>query len=161
MDSSRRIALAKTLRAHPKETSAKAGASSTPITESNLPTSPTPLTTQTPNSPHSLQTPNSPPPIAAVPLAVAANLTPAPLDKGKGVLVAPLMTKTLARGKSSRGGGPTGSSPHDLPPPNMESRCGTTLPVPHLPHYKQAKRRGQNPHPHQHKLRLKLPPHRS
>ena len=89
MDSSRRIALDKTLRAHPKATSAKAGASSTPITESNLLPSPTPHTTQTPNSPHSLQTPNSPPPIVAVPLVVVANLTLAPLDKGKGVLVAP------------------------------------------------------------------------
>ena len=89
MDSSRRVALAKTLRARPKATSAKVGASSTPITESNLPPSPTPHTAQTPNSPHSLQTPNSPPPIVAVPLDVAANLTPTPLDKGKGVLVVP------------------------------------------------------------------------
>jgi len=89
MDSSRRIALAKTLRACPKATFVKAGASSAPITESNLPPSPTPHTAQTPNSPHSLQTPNSPPPIVVVSLAVAANLTPAPLDKGKGVLVVP------------------------------------------------------------------------
>jgi len=93
MDSSRRIALAKALKAHTKATSAKAGASDTPMTEktpSEPPQSPTsPHTTQTTNSPHTLQTPNSPPPIVAVPLAVANTSTPAPLDKGKGVLTIP------------------------------------------------------------------------
>jgi len=99
MDSLRQIALAKTLRARPKATSAKAGASSTRITESNPPPSPTLHTAQTPNSPYSLQTPNSPPPIAAVPLAVAANLTPTPLDKGKGVLVAPFDDEDSGEGQ--------------------------------------------------------------
>jgi len=89
MDSSRRIALAKALRTRPKVTSAKAGASSIPTTESNLPPSPTSHTSQTPNSPLSLQTPNSPPPIAAVPLTLARTPTPGPLDKGKSVLVVP------------------------------------------------------------------------
>ena len=59
-----------------------------------------------------------------------------PLTRERVFLWPPLMTKTPARGKSSRGGGPTRSSPYDLPPPNMESRWGTTLPAPHLPHHK-------------------------
>jgi len=93
MDSSRRLALAKALKARTKATSAKAGASDTPMTEKTLlepPQSPTsPHTAQTTNSSYTLQTPNSPPPIVAVPLAVANTPTPAPLDKGKGVLTIP------------------------------------------------------------------------
>ena len=99
MDSLRRIALAKTLRARPKATSTKAGVSNIPTIESTLPPSPTPHTTQTPNSPHSLQTANSPPPIAAVPLAVAHTSAPAPLDKGKGVLVVPSDDKGSGEGQ--------------------------------------------------------------
>ena len=93
MDSSRRMVLAKALKAR----APKAGASTTPTADPKLPLSlpsPTPNTTETPlgpsspppHSPQTLQTPNSPPPIAAVPLVVASSPAPAPLDKGKRVL---------------------------------------------------------------------------
>jgi len=94
MDSSKRMVLARALKA---ARATKAGASIAPSADPNLPLSspsPTPTTTETPlgpSSPHprsrqTLQTPNSPPPIAAVPLAVASSPAPAPLDKGKRVL---------------------------------------------------------------------------
>jgi len=90
MDSSKRMVLAKALKAR----APKAGASTTLTVDLNLPLSspsPTPTTTETPLGPsspppHGPQTPNSPPPIAAVPLAVASSPAPAPLDKGKRVL---------------------------------------------------------------------------
>jgi len=94
MDSSKRMVLAKALKA---ARATKAGASTVPAADPNLTSSspsPTPTTTSTllgpssppPRSPQTLQTPNSPPPIAAVPLAVASSPAPAPLDKGKRVL---------------------------------------------------------------------------
>ena len=76
MDSSRRLALARTLKSISKATARKAGALDAP---SEAPHSPSPQnTTTTTDSPHSLQTTNSPPPIAAVPLAAAC--TPALVD---------------------------------------------------------------------------------
>jgi len=94
MDSSKRMVLAKALKA---ARATKAGASTAPTADPSLPLSspsPTPTTTETPlgasspppHSPQTLQTPNSPPPIAAVPLVVASSPAPAPLDKGKRVL---------------------------------------------------------------------------
>jgi len=94
MDSSKRMVLAKALKA---ARATKAGASTVPAADPNLPLSspsPTSTTTETPlgpsspplRSPQTLQTPNSPPPIAAVPLVVASSPAPAPCDKGKRVL---------------------------------------------------------------------------
>ena len=132
MDSSRRLALAKALKARTKATAAKAVATDTPMTEqtpSEPPQSPTsPPTAQTTNSPHTLQTPNSPPPIAAVPLAAAHTFTPTPLDKGNGVLVVPSDDEGSGEGQvlnrrrtnrviSSRSASPQrGRFPRDNPP---------------------------------------------
>ncbi|XP_068503875.1 arabinogalactan protein 1-like [Phaseolus vulgaris] len=94
MDASKRMVLAKALKA---ARATRAGASSAPAADPNLSLtlpSPTPTTTETPlgssspppRSPQPLQTPSSPPPIAAVPLAVASSPALTPLDKGKRVL---------------------------------------------------------------------------
>jgi len=94
MDASKRMMLAKAMKA---ARAAKAGASSAPAADPNPPpTLPPPPSTTTeaplgssspsPRSPEALQTPGSPPPIAAVPLAVASSPAPTPLDKGKQVL---------------------------------------------------------------------------
>ena len=73
-------------------------ASTHPSPEPTPPISPTShsqtLPATTPNqelpSAHATHTPSSPPPIAAVPLTmVETATTPAPLDKGKGVVVIP------------------------------------------------------------------------
>jgi len=94
MDASKRMILAKAMKA---ARAAKAGASSAPAADPNpsstLPLPP-PTTTEaplgssspSPHSPEALQTPGSPPPIAAVPLAVASSPAPTPLDKGKRVM---------------------------------------------------------------------------
>ncbi len=94
MDASKRMVLAKALKA---ARATKAGASSAPAADPNLSLtlpSPTPTTTEAPlgssspppRSPQPLQTPSSPPPIAAVPLAVASSPAPTPQDIGKRVL---------------------------------------------------------------------------
>jgi len=94
MDASKRMVLAKALKA---ARATKAGASSAPAADPNLSLTlplPTPTTTEAPLGsssppPHSLQllqTPGSPPPIVAVPLAVASSPAPTPFDKGKRVL---------------------------------------------------------------------------
>jgi len=166
MDSSRRLALAKALKARTKATSAKAGASDTPMTEKTLlepPQSPTsPHTAQTTNSSYTLQTPNSPPPIVAVPLAVANTPTPAPLDKGKGVLTIPYDDEGSDKGhafkrrRTNRVISSRSASPQ---------RGGSLRETPLAPHHhlnNRAKRRGQNPLHHQRKHLLHKPlPHRS
>ena len=94
MDASKRMVLAKAMKA---ARAAKAGASSAPLADPNPSLTlslPPPTTTEAPlgssspsaHSPEVLQTPGSPPPIAAVPLDVASSLAPTPLDKGKRVL---------------------------------------------------------------------------
>ena len=94
MDASKRMVLAKAMKA---VRAAKAGASSASAADPNpsltLPLPPptaaeAPLGSFSPSShsPEALQTPGSPPPIAAVPLAVASSPAPTPLDKGKRVL---------------------------------------------------------------------------
>ena len=94
MDASKRMVLAKAMKA---ARAAKAGASSAPAAvpnpSSTLPLPP-PTTTEaplgssspSPHSPQPLQTPGSPPHIAAIPLVVASSSAPTPLDKGKRVL---------------------------------------------------------------------------
>ena len=98
MDVSKRKKLARALAARGKTTSEGAGTSAHPAPESTLPTSPTShtqaLPTSTPSqdlpSPHATQTPTSPAPISTVPLTmVETATTPAPLGKGKGVVVIP------------------------------------------------------------------------
>ena len=129
MDSSRRLALARALKARTKATVAKDDAPEAERNPSETPQSPTsPHTAQTTNSPHTLQTPNSPPPIVAVPLVVAHTSTPAPLDKGKGILVVPsddegsgegqvLKRRRTNRVISSRSASPQrGGSLRDNPP---------------------------------------------
>jgi len=98
MDTNKRLRLAKALAAGGKTTSKGVDASTQPAPEPTPPTSPTshsqtlPTTTPTQDlpSPHATHTPSSPPPIAVVPLTmVETATTPAPLDKGKGVVVIP------------------------------------------------------------------------
>ncbi len=94
MDASKRMMLAKAMKA---ARAAKAGASSAPAADPNPPSTlplPPPTTTKaplgssspSPHSPEALQTPDSPPPIVAVPLAMSSSPAPTPLDKGKRVL---------------------------------------------------------------------------
>ena len=155
MDSSRRLALAKALKARTKETSAKAGAYDTPMTEktpSEPPHSPTsPHTAKTTNSPHTLQTPNSPPPIAIVPLAVANTSSPTPLDKGKGVLIVPSDDEGSGEGQVfKRRRTNRVISSRSASPQRVGSLRDNPL-APHPHHTNWANRRGQNLHHHQHK----------
>ena len=92
MDKQRRWKLAQAM----KSASSKGGGVSKPPTSENAPTSPTlrpqsPPPTTTPQTlPFLTQPPHSPPPIEAMLLALAASTAaPAPLDKGKGVVVVP------------------------------------------------------------------------
>jgi len=95
MDKQRRWKLAQALKSK-SEASSKGVGDSIPPTSETAPTSPTlrpqnlPPTT-TPQTLPSLTHPShSPPPIAAIPLALAATtVEPAPIDKGKGVVVVP------------------------------------------------------------------------
>jgi len=96
MDKQRRLRLAQILKSK-GEASAKEVGDSIPPTSETTPTSPSlhlqnPTTTSPPpfvSSP-APSPPNSPPPIAAMALALAETPTePAPLDKGKGVVVVP------------------------------------------------------------------------
>jgi len=95
MDKQRRWKLAQALKSK-SEASSKAGGDSIPLTSETAPTSPTirpqnPPPTATPEAlPSPTHPSHSPPPIAAIPLALVATTTePAPLDKGKGVVVVP------------------------------------------------------------------------
>jgi len=92
MDKQRRWKLAQDM----KFASSKGGGVSIPPTSENIPTSPTPRPQSSPptTTPQTLPSPthpsHSPPPIAAIPLALAATTAePAPLDKGKRVVVVP------------------------------------------------------------------------
>jgi len=92
MDMNKRLRLAKALTAQGKATSK--GAEAGPIHPTSPTSRPQTLPTTTPNqppsSPHAAANPNSPPPIEAMPLTMAGTATtPAPLDKGKGVVVVP------------------------------------------------------------------------
>jgi len=98
MGMNKTMRLAKALTARGKTTSKGAEASTHPAPEPIPPTSPTShsqiLPTTAPNqslpSPHATPNPSSPPPIAVVPFTVVETATtPAPLDKGKGVVVIP------------------------------------------------------------------------
>jgi len=95
MDKSRRWKLAQALKSK-SEASSKGVGDSIPPTSETAPTSLTfrpqnPPPTTTPQTlPSPIHPPNSPPPIAAMPLALAeTTVVPAPLDKGKGVVVVP------------------------------------------------------------------------
>jgi len=95
MDKQRRWKLAQALKSK-GEASSKGVGDSLPPNSETAPTSPTlrpqsPPSTTTPQTlPSPTQPPNLPPPIAVVPLALAASTSaPAPLDKGKGVVVVP------------------------------------------------------------------------
>jgi len=95
MDRNKRLRLAQALKTKGEATSKGAGDSTHPTSEP----APTSLTSCLQNPSHktppqtlpsATRTPNSPPPIAVVPLALAeTTATPAPLDKGKGVVVLP------------------------------------------------------------------------
>jgi len=96
MDKQRRLRLAHILKSKGGASSQGVG-DSTPPTSATAPTSPNscplhlpPTTASPPNLPSPNHPPNSPAPIAAVPLALAeASAKPAPLDKGKQVVVVP------------------------------------------------------------------------
>jgi len=151
MDASKRMVLAKAMKA---ARAAKAGASSAPVADPNpsltLPLPP-PTTTEAPlgssspppHSPQPLQSFGSPPLIAAVPLVVASSPAPTPLDKGKRVLeiisddedsdgVAPFRRRKAARvpilpaaspqgGDSFRDNPPSATS---LPPTMVQEETG-------------------------------------
>ena len=140
MDASKRMVLAKAMKA---ARVTKAGASSAPAADTNpsltLPLPP-PTTTEaplgssspTPHSPQPLQTPDSPPAIAAVPLAVASSPAPTPLDKGKRVLeiisddedsdgVAPFKRRKAARVPVPSAASPQGGNSFRDNPPNATS----------------------------------------
>jgi len=97
----KRKRLAKVLVVRGKATSGGAGASTPPSLDASAATSPTSptqttptlapaQTTQNPHSPHTILTPTSPLPIVAIPLAmVGTSSPPAPLYKGKGVVIVP------------------------------------------------------------------------
>jgi len=95
MDKERRWKLAQALKSK-DGASSKVGGVSIPPTFGNIPTSPIPRPQSPPLTvtPQALPSPthpaNSPPPIAAMPLALAESTdAPAPLDKGKRVVVVP------------------------------------------------------------------------
>jgi len=125
MDKNKRLRLIKALTAKGKAASKGAGDSTHPASEPAPPISPTSLSQNLPNttphqnlpSPNATHPPTSPPPITAVPLTmVETATTPAPLDKGKGVVVVPSEDdETPQMGKSSRGGGLPRLSPPPLP----------------------------------------------
>ena len=141
MDASKRMVLAKAMKA---ARAAKAGASSAPAADPKnssltLPLPP-PTTTEAPLGPSSpsshsleaLQTPSSPPPIAAVPLAVASSPAPTPLDKGKRVLeiisddedsdgVAPFKRRKAARVPTLPAASPQGGDSFRDNPPSATS----------------------------------------
>jgi len=176
MDASKRMVLAKAMKA---ARAAKAGASSAPAADPNpsstLPLPP-PTTTEaplgssssSPHSPEALQTPGSPPPIVAVPLAVASSPAPTPLDKGKRVLTKesgswrlyPMM-RTLMAWHPSRGGRLRGFLFRRRRRPREGIPSGTTLQVLPLSLPKWSKRKqakGPNLlHPH-HQRRSPLLP---
>ena len=160
MDASKRMVLAKAMKA---ARAAKAGASSTPAADPNpsltLPLPP-PTTAEAPlgpsspssHSPEALQTLGSPPPIATVPLAVASSPAPTPLDKGKRVLeiisddedsdgVAPFKRRKAARvpilpAASPQGGGSFRDNPPSatsLPPTMVHRQRSLFLPLPSPP----------------------------
>jgi len=140
MDASKRMVLAKAMKA---SRVAKAGASSAPAADPN-PSSTLPLPPPTttaaplgssspsPHSPEALQTPGSPPPIAALPLAVASSPAPTPLDKGKRVLeiisddedsdgVAPFKRRKATRVPLSSAASPQGGNSFRDNPPSATS----------------------------------------
>jgi len=98
MDMNKRLRLAKALANRGKASSKGADASTQPAPEPTPPTSPTSYSQNLPNiapnqdlpSPNATHTPSSPPSIVIVPLTIVETATtPAPLDKGKGVVVVP------------------------------------------------------------------------
>jgi len=95
MDKQRRWKLAQALKSKGEASSKGVGDSILPTSETaaNSPTLPPqnpPTTTPPPALPSPNHPPSSPPPIAAIPLALAETTTePAPLDKGKRVVVVP------------------------------------------------------------------------
>jgi len=97
MDRNKRLRLAQALKTKGEAAPKGAGDSTHPTSEP-APTSPTSRPQNIPNttpdqslpSPNATHPPSSPPPIAEVPLTMAGTTTtPAPLDKGKGVVVVP------------------------------------------------------------------------
>jgi len=96
MDKQRRLRLAQILKSK-SEASTKGVGDSIPPTSATAPTSPNsrpqhlpPTIASPPNPPSPNHPPSSPAPIAVVPLALAgASAEPAPLDKGKRVVVVP------------------------------------------------------------------------
>jgi len=95
MDRNKRLKLAQALKTKGEATSKGAGDSTLPTSET-APTSPTscpqnpPQTTPPQTLPSPTRTPNSPRPLAVVQLSLAEIVaTPAPLDKGKKVVVLP------------------------------------------------------------------------
>jgi len=171
MDASKRMMLAKVMKA---ARAAKAGASSAPAADPNPPSTlppPPPTTTEaplgssspSPYSPEALQTPGSPPPIVAVPLAVASSPTPTPLDKGKRVLeiisdgedsdgVAPFKRRKSARVPLLPAASPQGEDSFRDNPPSA-----TSLPPPQWSKRKQAKVPNLL-HPRHQQRSLLLPP---
>jgi len=95
MDRNKRLRLAQALKTKGEATSKRVGDPTHPTSD----TAPTSLTSYPQNPPQAIpsqtlpsptHTPHSPPSIAVVPLALAeTTATPAPLDKGKGVVVLP------------------------------------------------------------------------
>jgi len=123
MSSSKKALLAKALKA---ARAAKGDATPAPTAIAADLTTASPLGPSSP--PPQTQTPGSPPPIAAVPLAVATSSSPAPLDKGKRVLVVSsddkgsggglvFKRRRAARAPTPQAASPQGgNSPVDNPP---------------------------------------------